>query len=206
MAVTGYVRVSTERQTNEHWKMLIADYAQSKGLPAPQWVEEQVTGSLRPWRERKLAPWLTTCDWGDVLIVGEASRIGRNTEDALNFVRHAREAGITVHVIQAGQVITPDGEAINAELIITILFAMAKHERELLRTRIKLGLERARAEGKTLGGYRGRVSGRGKGGRATHPDKEKILQVVRVGASINGTAATFGVSRQAIYNWLKEAS
>ena len=34
------------------------------------------------------------------MIVGESSRIGKSTEDALNFVRHAREARIMVHVIE----------------------------------------------------------------------------------------------------------
>ena len=52
------------------------------------------------------------------MIVGEGSRIGRNTEDALNFVRHAREAGITVHVIEIKEDFTPDEENINGELML----------------------------------------------------------------------------------------
>ena len=202
MTVTGYIRVSTDRQSNEHWRLMLTEYAHSKGLPEPEWIEETVSGK-KPWKGRKLAGLLENSIPGDILIVGEASRIGRDAHDALGFLKASRKAGIVVHVVQAGQIITPDDDSINAELIIGILFQIAQYERRLLSYRVRLGLNRAKAEGKHLGGYRGRV-GRKPGGAPVRADKDKILRAVRGGASINGASNRFGVARSTIYTWLKE--
>jgi DNA invertase Pin-like site-specific DNA recombinase len=201
MKITGYIRVSTDKQTNDHWKMMLADYAQSTGLDNPVWIEETVTGK-RSWKERKLKTIIDNAEAGDVLIVGEASRIGRDAADAMDFVKVARQKGMVIHIIQAGLVIEGDG-ADAATIVLPVLFGMAEYERKLLSYRTKLGLERARAEGKQLGGYR--KKGEKVGGRVAHPQKANILKAVNAGGTIAGTARAYGVSTMTIYRWIKSA-
>jgi DNA invertase Pin-like site-specific DNA recombinase len=63
-----------------------------------------------------------------------------------------------------------------------MLGVFAEFERAMIQERIKAGLARARAAGKTLG--RPRVSA----------DEQHILEAVRSGLSIRKTAKLFGVS------------
>jgi DNA invertase Pin-like site-specific DNA recombinase len=149
-AVYGYVRVSTEKQNNEHWKLMIRDYCDGKNLSEPWFREETVSGA-KPWKERKLAAVLTDMKPREHLVVGEASRIGRDAADALDFIKAARNAGIIVHVIQAGLEVNGDGVDA-ATIILPVLFGMAEYERKLLSYRTKLGLQRAKESGKILGG------------------------------------------------------
>lgn len=199
MVVTAYIRVSTVKQTNDHWKLMLSDYAETQGLPEPEWMEENISGA-KPWRSRKLGPYLKTAEPGDVLIVGEASRIGRNAADGLDFIREAKRAGVILH-IRPLDPIKPNNGPDSATIILPVLFGMAEYEREQLSYRTKLGLARAKEQGKVLGGYRGGGRNPGDGTRA---DKAEILKAVKGGASINGTAKRFKVTRSTIYRWLKE--
>lgn len=204
MKVTGYIRISTAKQNNEHWKIMLSEYAENKGLVITlPWVEETVSGA-KSWRDRKLANILNTAEKGDILIVGEASRIGRDSADAMDFVKEARKKGLIVHIIQAGLIVTEEVDSVDpATIILPVLFGVAEYERKLLSLRTKSGLRRAKAEGKKLGGDR--TNGKRLGGRTTHEVKHKVLKALKAGGSVHGIADRYKVSRTSIYKWKKEA-
>lgn len=204
MKVTGYIRISTSKQNNEHWKIMLSEYAEGKGIEISlPWVEETVSGA-KSWKERKLASILKNSERGDILIVGEASRIGRDAADAMDFIKEARKKGLIVHIIQAGLIVTEEVDAVDpATIILPTLFAVAEYERKVLSLRTKSGLRRAKAQGKKLGGDR--TNGKRLGGRTTHEVKHKVLKALKAGGSVYGLADRYNVSRTSIYKWKKEA-
>ncbi len=211
--ITGYIRCSTAKQNNEHWKLMLEDYARSREFNITSWEEETVSGA-KSWKNRKLSKILKSANPGDILIVGEASRIGRDSADAQDFVKEAKKIGLIIHIVQASLILDETEQSMNNELILGMLFTIAQFERKLLSYRTKSGLKRARAEGKTLGGYRrkgvkvadmesGDNGGRS-GGRSIHPQRSAILRAVTSGNSISGTADRYKVSRITIHRWMKE--
>ena len=76
----------------------------------------------------------------------------------------------------------------NARLMLHMLLSLAEWERETIRSRIKAGVDRAAAEGRT-------------GGRPPALDSEKLRAVryfLENGGSVSAAARNFGVSRPTV--------
>jgi DNA invertase Pin-like site-specific DNA recombinase len=105
-------------------------------------------------------------------------RLGRSLQDLVATLGELRAAGVDLFLHQqAVDTTTPSGRA-----MFQMLGVFAEFERAIIQERIKAGLARARAAGKTLG--RPRVSA----------DEQGIREVVRGGLSIRKAAKLFGVS------------
>lgn len=83
----------------------------------------------------------------DVVVVWKLDRFARSTTDALMWLEQLRGAGVGLKV--ATQDI--DTTSAHGRLVFEILAAVSEFERELARDRIRAGMERARAAGKSLG-------------------------------------------------------
>lgn len=77
MAVIGYIRVSSNKQTCEHQHYEIQQFAQQNGIKIDKWIEETIT-SRKPLNKRKLGQLLDEIQDGDILIAAEISRLGRS--------------------------------------------------------------------------------------------------------------------------------
>lgn len=88
---------------------------------------------------------------GDTLLSLEVSRITRSTKQLCDIVEFAHERKIKL--VLGGIVVdcTSDKPDPFSEAVIKILGVVAELEREMIRTRVKSGLENARAKGKVLG-------------------------------------------------------
>ena len=53
MAVIGYIRVSTDKQTYKHQRFEIEEYAKNQGLKIDDWIEETIS-SRKALKNRKL--------------------------------------------------------------------------------------------------------------------------------------------------------
>ncbi|WP_226663282.1 recombinase family protein [Microbulbifer aggregans] len=137
-----YARVSTEEQNADQQSAYLAEK-----YPHDLAVQEKFTGTTtdRP----KFKELLSRLKRGDTLIVKEVSRIGRNTQEVLAVTEELKAAGVHLVIDQLGgmDVTSPAGE-----MILTVMAGLAKMEREQLRERQLIGIERAKAEGK----YKGR--------------------------------------------------
>ena len=78
----------------------------------------------------------------------EISRIGRSTADVLDFIAHALDAQIIIHVEKSGHTI---GDDIQSKIFTTVMALAAEIEREFLRARTREGMAQARANGKQIG-------------------------------------------------------
>lgn len=135
-----YARVSTNDQDTEAQ----ADALKSKY--AHDFVVEDVfTGTTtdRP-KFKKLIGSLVE---GDTLIVREVSRLGRNSVEVLELAQDLKVRKVRLVIDNLGiDVTTPAGE-----MIFTMMAGMAKMERELMLERQRIGIEKAKVDGKYTG-------------------------------------------------------
>ena len=83
----------------------------------------------------------------DIIMSWSVDRLGRSLQDLVGFLGeiHALNVGLYLHQ-QGVDTTTPAGKA-----LFQMLGVFAEFERAMIQSRVKAGLERARAQGKTLG-------------------------------------------------------
>ncbi len=142
-AIVAYVRVSTDDQTCENQRRTI-----SARYTVGKWFSDDgVSGAVAATQRPAMSALLAYVREGDVVIVAAIDRLGRNTIDVLSTVEALKAKGVSVVSMREGfDLATPAGK-----LMLTMLAAVAELERENLKARQLAGLERARAEGKSLG-------------------------------------------------------
>ena len=86
----------------------------------------------------------------DAVLVWKLDRFGRSALDLLTNLRELEGAGVRFIAVTQGIDIRPGGEAMS-RLMLTMLGAVAEFERELIAERTRLGLAKARRDGKRLG-------------------------------------------------------
>lgn len=140
MATFIYARVSTNDQDTEAQLAYLAskythDYA----------VEESFTGTTtdRP----KFKKLLADLKEGDSLVVREVSRLGRSSVEVLALAEDLKKRKVRLVIDNLGiDITTPAGE-----MVFTMMAGMAKMERELMLERQRIGIEKAKREGKYTG-------------------------------------------------------
>lgn len=85
MAVIGYIRVSTDKQTYAHQRFEIEQYAKNYGLNIDDWVEEKIS-SRKALKNRKLGELLEDLQENDILISCEISRLGRSLLEVMRIL------------------------------------------------------------------------------------------------------------------------
>lgn len=189
MTTLAYVRVSTDDQTTESQR-----HAIDSRYKVTKWFTDDAVSGVTQAKDRPgLSALLGYVREGDVVVVSAIDRLGRNTIDVLETVEALNKKEVSVVSLREGfDLATPHGK-----LMLTMLAAMAELERENIKARQMAGIERARAEGKTMG-------------------REKVIDDVEVvrwrqehSASIKATANHFDISTASVKRacrWLKIGS
>lgn len=84
---------------------------------------------------------------GDTVIVLSVSRLGRNTIEVLQFVEAMTKEGVHIVIDDLGIDITSTG----GKLVLTTLAAVAEMQRDEMLDKQRIGIDRAKAEGKYKG-------------------------------------------------------
>jgi putative DNA-invertase from lambdoid prophage Rac len=142
----AYCRVSTTDQTTENQVRDIRALAPE--IDPRRIVTEAVSGSLAAAERPAFARLVDRLEAGDLLIVTKLDRLGRNAMDVRATVERLAAMGVRVKCLALGDT---DLTSSAGKLVMQIIAAMAEFERDLLIERTQAGLDRARAEGKTLG-------------------------------------------------------
>jgi DNA invertase Pin-like site-specific DNA recombinase len=149
--IAAYTRVSTGGQDTAMQLADIKKLAELRGWEITAVVEEKASGAkTRPARQRII----TEAKAGayDAICVWKLDRWGRSTIDVLTTITELDEAGVAfVSVRDSIDMSTPQGE-----LMLTILAAFAKFERDLIRERVTAGLRHAKRHGTRSGKAIGR--------------------------------------------------
>ena len=141
-----YARVSTTDQSVERQVRELRAYAESRGWEIVHEVEEYASGASpkRPQREKILR--MARQRKVDVILVQSLDRWGRSVQDLVLTMAELESLGVSFVVPGNIDMTTPMGK-----MLAHFLGAVAEFERELIRERVKSGLDNARAKGKRLG-------------------------------------------------------
>lgn len=192
--IYGYIRVSTDTQTVENQKLAIKGYAKYHRLHNIVWVAETISGIKQP-EKRKLGDIIEKAVAGDVIIITELSRLGRSLMMILNVLELLLDKGVKVIAIKEGYEL---GDNIQSKVLAFAFGLSAELERTLLSERTKLGLERARKNGKRIGRQPGEKPTRYK----LTPHRTKIRRYIKEGRTINSMAEEFSVSWLTMKNFV----
>jgi putative DNA-invertase from lambdoid prophage Rac len=179
----AYVRVSTTSQTTDNQIQEI----QTAGFKVEprRVVTETISDSVATAQRRSFTRLLDRLEPGDVLIVTKLDRLGRNAMDVSSTVAKLAGIGVRVHCLALGGV---DLASSTGKLTMHVINAVAEFERDLLIERTQAGLNRAKAEGKTLG----------RPASLNDDQRRDVAQRLNDGAGVSALSRAFKTSRQTI--------
>lgn len=154
MAVYGYIRVSTDKQTVENQRFEINNFAQKEQIIISHWIEETISGTKKV-EERRLGKLLKKLKKGDILVCAELSRLGRSLLMIMAILNHCMENDIQVWTIKDNFRL---GKDINSQVLAFAFGLSAQIERDLISMRTKEALARKKADGVVLGRPKGSKS------------------------------------------------
>jgi len=176
----GYRRVSSLDQSTERQldgielDKVFTDKASGKDAARPQ-----LQAALEYLRE------------GDLLTVHSMDRLARNLDDLRRIVLGLTAKGVHVQFLKENLTFTGEDSPM-AELLLSMLGAVAQFERALIRSRQREGIFLA----KKAGVYKGRKPS------LTPPQIEEIRKRVAAGEKKSGLATEYRISRQTLYTAL----
>ncbi len=183
--VAIYARVSTDGQTTDNQLLELRAVAERCGWQiVHEYTENGVSGakgrSQRPQFD-ELCKAAVRREF-DVVMAWSVDRLGRSLQHLVQFLGELQAKRVDLYLHQQGiDTTTPAGKA-----MFQMCGVFAEFERAMIQERVRAGLERARAQGKTLG--RPKV-GRDKeaairAARATGKGKKAIARELGVGVSV----------------------
>jgi DNA invertase Pin-like site-specific DNA recombinase len=148
--VAIYARVSTDNQTTENQLTELRKAAERHGWQiAGEFIDHAVSGSKgrdqRPEFD-KLLKGAARREF-DVVAAWSVDRLGRSLQHLVAFLGEIQAKGVDLYLHQQGiDTTTPAGKA-----LFQMCGVFAEFERSMIQERVKAGLTRAIAQGKTLG-------------------------------------------------------
>ncbi len=142
-----YARVSTNRQCPESQLLLLREYATARGFEIVSEYVDVISGSTdsRPELARLMAD--AAKRRLDAVAVWKFDRFARSTRHLVTALEQFNALGVDfISLSESIDTSTPMGK-----MVFTVLAAVAELELSLIRERVVMGLERAKAQGKQLG-------------------------------------------------------
>lgn len=148
--VAIYTRVSTTGQTTENQLLELKQVAERNGwVVVAEHTDQGISGSKGRADRPALDAMLRAVSRREVdgIMAWSVDRLGRSLVDLLATLGELHAKGVDLYLHQQGiDTSTPAGKA-----MFSMLGVFAEFERAMIQDRVKAGLHRARAEGKTLG-------------------------------------------------------
>ena len=181
-----YLRVSTDQQTTENQLRILTEVAQRSGWTIVRVFEDAgISGAKGRDQRPGYDALLKAVHRREVDIVAAyaVDRLGRSLTDLVAFLGDIQARGCDLYLHQQSvDTSTPSGR-----MLFQMLAVFSEFERELVRSRVRAGLARARAKGVQFG--RPSLS----------PDRvARVEQALRDGLSIRGVAKSTGTSTASV--------
>jgi DNA invertase Pin-like site-specific DNA recombinase len=179
----GYARTSTHEQKAS----LLSQQETLKQEGCEKlFIEEASAVSNRPILEAAIE----FAREGDILVVKSMDRLARSVAHMVELSKTLEEKKVILHILNMNvDTSTPTGK-----LILNVVSSISQFERELMLERQKIGIVKAKAEGK----FRGRKP-------TVMARKEEILKLVNQGMSKRQIARDLGIGEASIYRIIKLA-
>jgi DNA invertase Pin-like site-specific DNA recombinase len=194
----AYLRVSTSKQDVENQELELLRYASANSLSIDDWFKLEVS-SRKSLKDRRIDELLDSLSSGDILIVSELSRLGRSLSQIIGIVDQLLDKGVTFIAIKQGMRLNGEQD-MTAKIQVAMFGLLAELERDLISERTKMGIARAKSDGK--------VVGRPKGSRKSALDSKmfEIQSLLSKGISKSSIAKLLGVSGPSLHYFLKTRS
>lgn len=145
--VAIYARVSTYEQTPKNQLRELTDYARRRQFRVTHELVDKESGAKEDRRNLAELMDLARKRRVDAVLVWKFDRFARSSKQLLTALEEFRGLGVDfISYTENVDTTTPVGKA-----LFTMAAAFAEFERDLIRERVRSGLDRARAEGKRLG-------------------------------------------------------
>lgn len=193
--IYGYIRVSTEKQTVEVQRYEINRYCSEQGIEVDAWIEESISGAIKPSARLLGKLILDRIKKGDLILVTEISRLGRNVYMVMSIINHCMLTGAAILPIWKGEIIKEDSMSVY-ETFFDII--SAQKERELISRRTKCALAMMKSNGVRLG----RPVGIPRKRKLEGKEKE-IIRLLSNGVSKAGVSRRLGVNQSTLSEFIK---
>lgn len=180
----GYIRVSSNDQNPER---------QLEGIKLDRSFIDKA--SAKDTNRPELNNLLSFIRDGDTLIVHSMDRLARNLTDLRELVAELTGKGIKIQFAKEKLEFSGEDSPM-AILLLSVMGAFAEFERSLLKERQKEGIALA----KKRGTYRGRKKS------LSEDQVSEMIARVAAGESKTAIAKSFEISRETLYQYLKQAS
>jgi putative DNA-invertase from lambdoid prophage Rac len=193
--VAIYCRVSTDDQSCARQERDIRAFARRAGHQIVGVFKETASGARNDRVERQKVMALAQAREIDAILVTELSRWGRSTQDLVQTLDDLHSWKVSVPA-QTG--LSFDLSTASGKLMRTIMAGLAEFERDLIRERVKSGLEAARS--------RGVILGRRIGHRPSDKKAKKVLAMHRDGLSYRLIGRNVGLSKNTVMEIVRRSA
>jgi DNA invertase Pin-like site-specific DNA recombinase len=177
----GYVRVSGLDQNPDR---------QLEAVSVARTFTDKASG--RDTRRPELDRLLAFVREGDTVVVHSMDRLARDLDDLRRVVQDLTRRGVRIEFVKEGLTFTGEDSPM-ANLMLSVMGAVAEFERALLRERQREGITLA----KQRGAYRGRK-------RALNPEQiSEMKRRVAAGEQKARVARDMGICRETVYQYLR---
>jgi DNA invertase Pin-like site-specific DNA recombinase len=164
------------KQDLEKQRHLLLESAQKQRLIVDEFIEIEVS-SRKGAAERRIDELHTKLGEGDILLVAELSRLGRDMLQVLNIINDLSNRGIKITFVRQPELSTTGS---HGKLLLAIYSYFAEAEREFISMRVKQGLAAVKAKGVKLG----RPKGSRNKERVLDAHRDEILKYLRRGIDL----------------------
>src|SRR5687768_7935209 len=179
----GYIRVSTLDQHTER---------QLDGIELDKTFTDKASG--KDTKRPQLELMMSFVRSGDTVIVHSMDRLARNQDDLHHIVQTLTSKGVRIEFLKEHLTFTGEDSPMS-KLMLSVMGAIHEFDRAILKERQREGIVLA----KKRGAFRGRK-------KSLSPAAVKELrQRIAAGMSKSLAAREFGISRETLYKYLKEA-
>lgn len=179
----GYIRVSSFDQNPER---------QLEPVQVDKVFTDKASG--KDTQRPELDTLLSFVREGDTVVVHSMDRLARNLDDLRRLVQKLTKRGVRIEFVKESLTFTGEDSPM-ANLMLSVMGAFAEFERALIRERQREGIALA----KQRGAYRGRK-------KALNSEQiAELKRRVAAGEQKTLVARDFGISRETLYQYLKDA-
>ncbi|MEG1290613.1 MAG: recombinase family protein [Bacteroidaceae bacterium] len=173
--IYGYLRYSTDKQTNEQQVEKIRQYCDQVGMEVDKFISDEETSGTKAYTDRNLLGLIDEMKSGDTILVSEQSRLSRSIFDFTDILREVifKKKGIII-LCDRNRIYDSANMDALAQMELSMLSGVSQMERELISSRTKAALDAKKRSGGWIsktGVYRTKL------GNPTSAGLEKARQV-----------------------------